>query len=178
MVEKATTRQKGPSGPPVSLETRRVGEKMLEWEHVPERPGPQTPGRAAQENENDTGWCPEGLGRSICCSLCSVSNSLSYTQPFQINLFSLCRYDSVCYRFNRRDFNLKLLKKNSQMCFVAYLSKQVNFGCKYFGVFWKKILKWDIESKRIDPHLLKASLRECVCESVICSVNPPIKQLI
>ena len=64
----------------VSLETRPVGEKMLEWEHVPERLGPQGPCWAAQENENDTWRCPEGLGRSICCSLCSVS----HTQPFQI----------------------------------------------------------------------------------------------
>ena len=30
VVEKATTRQKGSPGPPVSLETRLVGEKMLE----------------------------------------------------------------------------------------------------------------------------------------------------
>ena len=30
-----------------------------------------------QENKNDTQLCPEGLVRSICCSLCSVSNSLS-----------------------------------------------------------------------------------------------------
>ena len=47
---------------------RSVGEKMLEWEHVPERLGPQTPGWAAKENENDIRICPEGLGRSICCS--------------------------------------------------------------------------------------------------------------
>ena len=33
---------------------------------------------AVQENENDTRLCPEGLVRSICCSLCSVSNSLSH----------------------------------------------------------------------------------------------------
>ena len=105
VVEKATTRQKGPLGPPGSLrsdeletsyypaegalgtqwvlETRPVGE-MLEWEHVPERLGPQAPSWATQENENDTRRCPEGLGRSICCSLCSVFNSLSHTQPFQI----------------------------------------------------------------------------------------------
>ena len=57
---------------------RPVGKKMLEWEHVPERLGPQAPGWAAQENENDTRRCPEGLGRSISCSFCSVSNSLSH----------------------------------------------------------------------------------------------------
>ena len=83
VVEKATTQQKRPSGPLVNLETRLVGEKMLEWEHVPDRLGPQVPGWAAQENETDTWQCPEGLRRSICCSLCSVSNSLSHT-TFQI----------------------------------------------------------------------------------------------
>ena len=36
-----------------------------------------------QENENDTRLCPEGLVRLICCSLCSVSNSLSHVN-FQI----------------------------------------------------------------------------------------------
>ena len=62
---------------------RPVGEKMLGWEHVPERLGPQTPGWAVQENENDTRLCPEGLGRSICCS--SVrSPTPSHTQSFQI----------------------------------------------------------------------------------------------
>ena len=78
VVGKATTQQKGPSGPPIEF-WRQVGEKMLEWEHVAERLGPQAPGWAVQENENDTRLCPEGLGRSICCSLCSVSNSLSHT---------------------------------------------------------------------------------------------------
>ena len=83
MVEKATTRQKGRSGPPMSLESTPVGEKILEWKHVPERLGPQAPGWAAQKNENNTRWGPKWLGRSICCSLCSVSNSLSHT-TFQI----------------------------------------------------------------------------------------------
>ena len=40
---------------------------------------PQAPGWAAQENEKDTLLCPEELGRSICCSPCSVYNSLSHT---------------------------------------------------------------------------------------------------
>ena len=66
-------------GDQISLETRPVGEKMLEWEHVPERLGPQAPGWAAQEN--DTRRCPEGLGRSICFSLCSVP--LTHTNPFK-----------------------------------------------------------------------------------------------
>ena len=35
---------------------------MLEWEHVPERLGPQASGWAAQENENDIRQCPERLG--------------------------------------------------------------------------------------------------------------------
>ena len=62
---------------------RPVGEKMLEWEHVPERLGPQALGWAVQENENDTRLCSEGLGRSICCS--SVrSPTPSHTQTFQI----------------------------------------------------------------------------------------------
>ena len=38
----------------------------------------QRRGPPVKENENDTWLCPEGLGRSICCSLCSVSNSLSH----------------------------------------------------------------------------------------------------
>ena len=79
--EKATTQQKESSG--LSLEIRPVGEKMLEWEHFPERLGPQDPGWAAQGNENDTQRCPEGLVRSIRCSLCSVHNSLSHA-TFQI----------------------------------------------------------------------------------------------
>ena len=83
VVGKATTQQKEPSGPSIEF-WRPVGEKILGWEYVPERLGPQGPGWAVQENENDTRLYPEGLGRSICCSFCSVSNSLSHTQPFQI----------------------------------------------------------------------------------------------
>ena len=111
VLEKATAGRGGPQDFRLSLETRPVGEKMLEWQHVPMRMGPQASGWAAQENENDTRRCPEkatadrggpqdprlsletrpvgekieqprrtpeGLGRSICCSLCSVSNSLSH----------------------------------------------------------------------------------------------------
>ena len=36
VIEKATTRQKGPLGPPTEF-WRPAGENMLEWEHVPER---------------------------------------------------------------------------------------------------------------------------------------------
>ena len=68
---------------------RPVGEKMLEWEHVPERLGSQVPGWAAQENQNDTRRCLELLGRSICCSLCSVPNSLSHaTFPIKWEVYS------------------------------------------------------------------------------------------
>ena len=66
-----------------SLEIRPVGEKMLEWKHVLERLGPLAPGWAAQENENDTQRCSEGLWKSICWSLCSVSNFVSHA-TFQI----------------------------------------------------------------------------------------------
>ena len=60
--------------------------------------GDQLVRRCWNENMSQRGWAPRpsveqprrtrtthgGLGRSICCSLCSVSNSLSHTQPFQI----------------------------------------------------------------------------------------------
>ena len=79
--EKARTQQRESSGPRLSsLEIRPVGEKMLEWEHVPERLGPQAPGWAAQENRKETRlWPIEWV--SICCS--SVrSPTPSHTQPF------------------------------------------------------------------------------------------------
>ena len=44
-----------------------------------QHPAERASGWAVQEKENDTQLCPEGLGRSICCSLCSASNSLSHT---------------------------------------------------------------------------------------------------
>ena len=65
---------------------RPVGEKMLGWEHVPERLGPQASGWAVQENENDTRLCPEGLGRSICCSSVrspTPSHSKTLSNPFR-----------------------------------------------------------------------------------------------
>ena len=44
--------------------------------------GSQHPAWAVQKNENDTRLCPEGLGRSICCS--SVrSPTPSHTQPLK-----------------------------------------------------------------------------------------------
>ena len=44
-----------PAAPPIeSLDIRPVGEKMLEWEHVPERLGSLAPGWAAQENGKET----------------------------------------------------------------------------------------------------------------------------
>ena len=70
--------RRGPRDP--QLIWRPVGEKMLGWEHVPERLDPQAPGWAVQENENenDTQLCPEGQVRSIYCSLLLVSDSLSH----------------------------------------------------------------------------------------------------
>ena len=99
VVEKATTRQKGPLEPPIELGTRQVREKMLEWEHVPERLGPQAPSWAVWENENVTRRCPEGLGRSMCCSLCSVSNSLSHvnlTIKWEVYILLKTSRSSIC----------------------------------------------------------------------------------
>ena len=64
------------------LGIRRVGEKMLEWEHVPGRLGPQDPSWAAQENGKETRLWPIEWG-SICCSSVQ-SPTPSHTQPFQI----------------------------------------------------------------------------------------------
>ena len=90
-VEKASTQQSGPSGPRLSscslgdqtsLETRPIGEKMLEWEHFPERLGPQVRGWAAQENGKETRLWP--IERRVnMLQFCSVSNSLSHA-TFQI----------------------------------------------------------------------------------------------
>ena len=95
---------------------RPVGQKMLEWEHVPERLGPQAPGWADKENENDTRRSPEGLGRSICCSLCSVSNSLSHTQPFQIK-WEVYFFKEVFARL----YSLRQYVSCMYMCIYAYL---------------------------------------------------------
>ena len=59
------------------LGIRQVGEKMLEWEHVPERLGPQGPGWAAQENGKETRLWPR-VGVNML-QFCSISNSLSHT---------------------------------------------------------------------------------------------------
>ena len=78
-------------------------EKMLEWEHVPERLGSQAPGWAAQENGKETRLWPIEWG-SICCS--SVrSPTPSHKQPFQIEwevYFSkeLCRSSLLCRRYD------------------------------------------------------------------------------
>ena len=81
-VEKASTQQREPSGPRlISSEIRRVGEKILEWEHVPERLGPQVPGWPAQENGKETRLWPIKWGSICCCSVRSPTPSL--TQPFQ-----------------------------------------------------------------------------------------------
>ena len=65
------------------METRPVGEKMLELEHVPERLGPQAPGWAAQENENDTRRYPDGAGEvNMLQSLFSLQLPLTH-KPFR-----------------------------------------------------------------------------------------------
>ena len=84
VIGKATTQQKGPSGPPIEF-----GDQTSWWEDAGMRtcsreagpPGPRlsSPG----ERERHTAMSRRA-GGSICCSLCSVSNSLSHTQPFQI----------------------------------------------------------------------------------------------
>ena len=87
-VEETAPSRSGPRDPRLSswrsdeLAIRWVGEKMLEWEHVPERLGPQAPGWAAQENGKETRLWPIEW-RSISCS--SVrSPTPSHTQPFEI----------------------------------------------------------------------------------------------
>ena len=96
------------------VKIRPVGEKMLEWEHVPERLGPQAPSWAAQENGKATLLWPLEWG-SICCSSVWSPTHLSHSktfsnpfEPFQIKwevYFSkelcrspllCCRYDSAC----------------------------------------------------------------------------------
>ena len=59
------------------LGIRRVGEKMLEWEHIPERLVHQAPGWAAQENGKETLMAIR-VGVNML-QFCSVSNSLSHT---------------------------------------------------------------------------------------------------
>ena len=108
--------------PPIEqlqLGIRRVGEqisweKMLEWEHVPERLGPQAPGRAAQENGKETQLWPIEWG-SKCCSSARSPNP-SNTQPFQIIwevYFSkrLCRrlYCVICMHASAYEIQHRLL---------------------------------------------------------------------
>ena len=95
---------------------------MLEWEDVSERLGPQASSWAAQENENDTWRCPEGLRRSICCNLCSVSYSLSHT-----NLSNKVRG-----MFFLRSLCMSLLL--SQYVFCMYMCIYVYFLCEYTTV--------------------------------------------
>ena len=65
VVGKATTQQSGPSGPPIEF-----GDQLVRcWdENMSQRGWAPRPPVEHQENENDTRLCPEGLGRSICCS--------------------------------------------------------------------------------------------------------------
>ena len=73
--------RRGTQDPRLSLETSWWEDAG--WEHVPGWLGPQAPGWAVQENENDTRLCPEGLGRSIYC-ISVRSPTPSHTQTFQI----------------------------------------------------------------------------------------------
>ena len=67
----------GASGAPSSFGDPLVTRCGRESQHSAESwaPGPPV---EYQENENDTRLCPEALVKSICCSLCTVSNSLSH----------------------------------------------------------------------------------------------------
>ena len=108
MVGKATTQQKGPSEPPMEF-----GDQTSWCEETGMRTCPrEAPGWAAQGNENDTWRCPEGLGRSICSSLCSVSNSLSHA-TFQIKW--------VVYFFNEVFARLYYCVNMSSACICVYV---------------------------------------------------------
>ena len=82
VVEKATTQQTRPSGPPVSLETSW-------WEDAGMRTCPREAGHPGPrlsspgERERHTAMSG-GAGEVNILQFCSVSNSLSRTQPFQI----------------------------------------------------------------------------------------------
>ena len=77
VVEKATTRQKGPSGPPASLETR-WWQDAIERTELSKKLSPQASGWAALENEKDTTLMAIRV-RVNMLQFCSVSNSLSHT---------------------------------------------------------------------------------------------------
>ena len=76
VVRKATTQQKGPSGRLIELDIRWVREKMLEWEHVPERLGPRlsSPG----ERERHTAMSGGAGEVNILQSLFSLQLPLSH----------------------------------------------------------------------------------------------------
>ena len=154
-----STQQKGPSGPPIEfgnqeswkndavektahskgdyrdpqpriLGIRWVGEKMLEWEHVPETLGPQAPSWAAQENGKETLLWPEEWG-SICCS--SVrSPTPSHTQPFQIKwevYFSkeVCRSSLLCRRYD-------------SACICIGVCNTIRYSLMSYLNFWWEVL--------------------------------------
>ena len=91
-----------------------------------------------------------GAGRSICCSLCSVSTP-SHTRPFQLKwevYFSkrlccssllLCRYDSFCI--------------NLHMSIQQYASSKVNRALTFiFGLISKRNeMKWTLISNTHPP---------------------------
>ena len=73
-----STRQKGPSGPPIEqLRIRRVGDRCGRENQHPERLGPQSSGWAAQENRKETLMAIR-VGVNML-QFCSVSNSLLHT---------------------------------------------------------------------------------------------------
>ena len=93
---------------------RPVGEEMLGWEPVPERLGPQAPGWAVQENENDTRLCLEGPGKSICCSSVRSPTS-SHRQTFQIK-WEVYFFKEVFARL----YSLRQYVFCKYMCIYAY----------------------------------------------------------
>ena len=105
MVERTSTLQKGPVGPPIEqLEFRWVGEKMLEWGPCPREPGPRL--KSPGERERNAIMAIR-VGYNMM-QFCSVSNSLSHTTlsmkwevyfPKELCRSSLLlcrRYDSAC----------------------------------------------------------------------------------
>ena len=128
---------------------RPVGEKMLGWEYVPERLGPLAPGWAAQENENDTWRCPERLGKSLCCSLCLVSNSLSHTNLYNKYIFFKEVFARLYYCVNM---------------YCACI-------CVYMHIYHVAKQYYDIGPKICEPHLNYVRVCVCLCTWMHVYVN-------
>ena len=120
VVEKASTQQREQGPRLISLEIRRVRDKIrqrepsgprsiswgsdeLEIRCGRENQHPQAPGWAAQENRKETWLWPIEWG-SICCSICSVSISLSHTTlsiKWEVYFSKeLCRSSLLCCCYN------------------------------------------------------------------------------